>query len=219
MTLRKTTTHSRHLAGLAVLLGSALLVSACAPLVIGGAMVGGALVATDRRTSGTQLEDQAIELKTSSRIRDAVGDRTHINVVSYNRAVVLTGEAPTEADRASAERAARTVENVRSVLNEVAIMGPSSLGSRSNDTLVTTRVKASLVDAKDIQGTAMKVVTERGIVYLLGRVTEREAAAATAVARGVPGVLKVVRIFEILSEAELAALGATPSTTAPKKAD
>lgn len=216
MTPRKTTSISRHFLGLTLLVGSALLSSACAPLVIGGAMVGGALVATDRRTSGTQIEDQAIELKTGSRVRDAVGDRAHINVVSYNRAVVLTGEAPTEADRAAAERAARTVENVRSILNEVAIMGPSSLGSRSNDTLVTTRVKASLVDAKDIQGTAMKVVTERGIVYLLGRVTEREAAAATAIARGVPGVLKVVRIFEILSEAELAALGATPATTAPK---
>jgi osmotically-inducible protein OsmY len=219
MTPRKTLSNSKRFVGLTMLVGSTLLASACAPLVIGGAMVGGALVATDRRTSGTQLEDQAIELKTSSRVRDAVGDRAHVNVVSYNRAVVLTGEAPTEADRAAAERAAKTVENVRSVLNEVAIMGPSSLGSRSNDTLVTTRVKASLVDAKDIQGTAMKVVTERGIVYLLGRVTEREAAAATAVARGVPGVLKVVRIFEILSEAELAALGSTPSLTAPKKAD
>jgi osmotically-inducible protein OsmY len=202
---------------LTVIVGSALLTSACAPLVVGGAMVGGALLATDRRTSGTQLEDQAIELKAASRIRNAVGDRAHVNVVSYNRALVLTGEAPTEADRAAAEQAARTVENVRSVLNELALMGPSSLGSRSNDTVVTTRVKASLLDAKDIQGTAIKVITERGIVYLMGRVTEREAAAATAIARGVPGVAKVVRIFEILSEAELAALGTAQA--APRKAD
>jgi osmotically-inducible protein OsmY len=199
---------------LAVLSGcllGAFMASGCAPLVIGGAMVSGALVATDRRTTGTQLEDQAVELKAGSRIREAVGDRAHVNVVSYNRAVVLTGEAPSEADRAAAERAAKSVENVRSVLNEIAIMGPSSLASRSSDTLVTTRVKASLVDAKDIQGTAIKVFTERGVVHLMGRVTERESNAATAIARGAPGVLKVVRVFEILSEAELAALGAKPA--------
>ncbi len=205
-------------AGLAAVAAGLTLMSACAPLVLGGAMVGGALVATDRRTSGTQLEDQAIEIKASSRIGTATGNRAHVNVTSYNRTVVLTGEALSEADRAAIEQAAKGVENVKAVHNEVAVMGASSLTSRSSDTLVTTRVKASLVDAKDIQGTAMKVFTERGVVFLMGRVTEREAAAATAIARGVPGVLKVVRVFEVLSEAELAALGAakTPLQTTPK---
>jgi osmotically-inducible protein OsmY len=216
MTSHKTVLPTARRLGVSLLVSASVLTSACAPLVIGGAMVGGALVVTDRRTSGTQLEDQSIELKAASRIRAAVGDRANINVVSYNRAVVLTGEAPTESDRAAAEQAAKSVENVRSVLNEVAVMGPSALSSRSSDAVLSTRVKASLVDAKDIQGTAIKVFTERGVVYLMGRVTEREAAAATAIARGVPGVLKVVRIFEILTEAELAALGAAPSTSTPK---
>jgi osmotically-inducible protein OsmY len=216
MTSDKTAFPTAHRLGLSLLVCASVLTAGCAPLVIGGAMVGGALVATDRRTSGTQLEDQSIELKAASRIRSAVGDRANINVVSYNRAVVLTGEAPTESDRAAAEQAAKSVENVRSVLNEVAVMGPSALSSRSSDAVLSTRVKASLVDAKDIQGTAIKVFTERGVVYLMGRVTEREATAATAIARGVPGVLKVVRIFEILTEAELAALGAAPSSSTPK---
>lgn len=192
----------------------------CAPLVVGGAMVGSAMVVTDRRTAGTQLEDQNIELKAAARIRSAVGERGHVNITSYNRAVLLTGEAATDADRSAIEQAVRSVENVRSVVNETAVMGNASMTSRSNDTLVTTRVKAALVDAKDLQAAAVKVVTERGTVFLMGRVTEREAARATEVSRGVQGVLKVVRVFELMSEAELAALGATvrpaPAASAPK---
>jgi len=187
-------------------LAAATLLGACAPLVVGGAMVGGALMVTDRRTSGAQVEDQAIELKAANRVRDAVGDRSHVNITSYNRAVLITGEAATEADRTAIEQAVGKVENLRSVLNEMAVMGASSMTSRSSDLIISGRVKAAFVDAKDMHANAFKVVTERGVVYLMGRVTEREAARASDIARGIPGVLKVVRVFEILTEAELAEL-------------
>ena len=178
--------------------------SACAPLVVGGVVVGGALIASDRRTSGAQLEDEGIELRAANRIKEAVGDKAHVNVTSYNRQVLLTGEAPTAQDRAQIEAAVRKVENVRSVVNEVGVMPNSSLSARSNDTLITGKVKASLVDAKDLTLNAFKVVTERNTVYLLGIVTLREANRATDIARGVGGVEKVVRVFEIVSEEELA---------------
>ena len=205
-------------AALAGALASITLLGACAPLVVGTAMVGGAMMATDRRTSGTQIEDQAIELKAASRARAVVSDRGHVNVTSYNRTVLLTGEAASDADRSAMEQAVRAVENVRAVVNEVAVMGNSSMSSRSNDTLLSTRVKANFVDAKDVQASAVKVITERGVVHLMGRVTEREAARATELARAVPGVLKVVRVFDILTEAELAALSPPRLTPAPAPA-
>jgi osmotically-inducible protein OsmY len=201
------------------LLATALAVlqlNACAPLVVGGAMVGGTMVAIDRRTTGTQLEDQTIESKASSHIHDLVGDRAHVNVTSYNRAVLLTGEAATDADRAAIEQAVQRVENVRSTVNELAVMLPSSLSTRSNDSYLTGKVKATYIDAKDLQANAFKVVTERGNVYLMGRVTEREATRATDLARTVGGVQKVVRVFEIVTEAELAD-AATKTDAAPKK--
>ena len=178
----------------------------CAALVVGGA-VGTAFVAADRRTTGVQLEDQAIELKSTNRINEAIGDRGHISATSYNRMLLLTGEVASEADRTAVEQAVSRIENVRSTLNELAVMGSSSLTARSNDTVLTSKVKASYLDAKDLHANTIKVVTERGTVFLMGRVTEREAARATELARGVSGVQKVVRAFEILSEAELAALG------------
>ena len=178
--------------------------SACAPLIIGGAMVGSTLLVTDRRTSGTQIEDQAIELKALNRVKEVVGDRGHVTTVSYNRMVLISGEVPTEADKAALEQAVGRIENVRSTVNELAVAGSASLTSRSNDTLITSKVKASFVDARDILSNAFKVVTERGTVYLMGRVTEREATRAANLARSVSGVQKVVRVFEIVSEAELA---------------
>ena len=193
----------RH-AALAALAAASL--GGCAALVVGGA-VGTAFVAADRRTSGVQLEDQAIELKTTNRINEAVGDRGHVSATSYNRVLLLTGEVASEADRTAIEQAVSRIENVRSTLNELAVMGSSSLTARSNDTVLTSKVKASYLDAKDLHANTIKVVTERGTVFLMGRVTEREAARATELARGVSGVQKVVRAFEILSEAELAALG------------
>ena len=192
-------------------LAASTLLGACAPLLIGGAMVGGSMMVTDRRTSGTQLEDQGIEMKAAKRSDEAVGERGHINLTSYNRLVLITGEVPTEADKAAVELAVARVENVRSVVNELAIGSASSIGTRSNDTLLTSKVKASMVDAKDVLTNAYKVVTERSVVYLMGRVSEREAGRATDIARGVSGVTKVVRVFEIVSEAELAETQAKPA--------
>lgn len=177
--------------------------SACVPLVIGGSVLGGTLVATDRRTSGAQLEDEGIELRASNRLRDDVAQRGHINVTSYNRQVLITGEVPTEGDRKLAEQVVSGVDNVRSIVNELVVIGNSTLTQRSADTLITGQVKAAMVDAKDLYPTAFKVVTERGVVYLMGRVTQREADRATEVARSVNGVQKLVRIFEIISEEEL----------------
>lgn len=182
-------------------LGASL--SACAPLVVGGAAVMGSMMASDRRTTGTQVEDEGIELRTSNRIRDTFGDRVHVNVTSYNRQVLLTGEVPTAQDKEKLEQATLAVENVRSVVNDLAVMPPSSLTQRSNDTLITGKVRASFVDAKDLFASAYKVVTERETVYLMGRVTQREADRASDIARGVNGVRKVVRVFEIITQQEL----------------
>jgi len=199
-TLRKRRAHLVRL----VFIVAASQLAGCAPLIVGGAMVGGTLMYVDRRTTGAQVEDQAIELKAGSRARELAGDNSHVNVTSYNRTVLITGEAATEADRTAIEQAVQKVENVRSTVNELAVTMPSSLSSRSNDSLLTGKVKATYVDAKDLQANAFKVVTERGNVYLMGRVTEREATRGTDLARSVSGVQKVVRVFEIVTEAELA---------------
>ena len=197
--------HHRTLAAVIVVASVAQLVG-CAPLLLGGAVVGGTMIVTDRRSSATQLEDQLIEVKANSRIREVVGERGRASSTSYNRLVLLTGDVVTEADKAAIEQAVSKVDNVKSVVNELAVMGSLSLGSRTNDALISTKVKASIVDTKDLYANSVKVVTERGVVYLLGRVTEREATQAANVARGVSGVQKVVRVFEILSDAELAEL-------------
>ncbi len=194
----------RHLAALIAVLAGASLLGACAPLLVGGAMIGTTLMVSDRRTSGTQIEDQSIELKALTRVREVVGDRSHVNTTSYNRLVLLTGEVPTDADKAAVEQAISRIENVRSIVNELAVMEATALTGRSNDTILTSKVKASFVDAKDVFATAFKVVTERGTVYLMGRVTEREASRAAEIARGVGGVQKVVRVFDVITEAELA---------------
>jgi osmotically-inducible protein OsmY len=193
---------------LATLLGASLL-SGCAPLVVGGAVVTG-MVAVDRRTSGTQLEDQAIEIKVAAAVSKELGDRVNLNVTSYNRRVLLTGEVRNEADRSRATLLAQSQENVREVINDLAIGPPSSLSQRTKDSVTTGQVKAAFVDAKDLQASAVKVVTERGIVYLMGRVTAREAQRATDIARGIRGVVKVVRVFEDISEEELKRLSQPP---------
>jgi osmotically-inducible protein OsmY len=189
--------------------------SACAPLMIGSA-VGGAMVATDRRTSGAQLEDQGIELRATNRLRDQLGERGNVSVTSYNRQVLLTGEVPTEADKAAVEKTVAGVDNVRGIVNELAVLGASSLTQRSSDTLITGRVKAAMVDARDLSANAVKVVTTRGTVYLMGRVTQREADRATEITRNTQGVQRVVRVLEIISEEELARMLPQP-TPAPVK--
>ena len=199
----------------ATTLGATL--SACAPLVIGGAAVG-AMMAFDRRTSGTQIEDESIELRAGSRLRDAFGDRAHVSVTSYNRQVLLTGEATTEQVKQQAEQIVSRVENVKGTINELGVMPPSSLTQRSSDTLITGQVKASLVDDNSLSVSAFKVVTERGTVYLMGRVTQREADRATQIARHINGVQRVVRIFEIISEEELRRINSTLGRSAPAPA-
>ena len=161
------------------------------------------MVATDRRTSGAQLEDEGIELRSHSRVRENLGERVHVNVTSYNRQFLLTDEVPTAQDKQLVEQVVSRVENVRTIVNELAVLGNSTLSQRSSDTLVTGRVKASMVDAKDLSANAFKVVTERGTTYLMGRVTQREADRATDIARSASGVQKVVRLLEIISEDEL----------------
>lgn len=186
------------LAGLAL----ATVLSACAPVIIGGAVMG-SLAAADRRTLGAQVEDEGIEQRSSNRIREHLGDRVHINVTSFNRQVLLTGEVPSEQDKQLAEQVISRVENVRAIINELAILGHSTLAQRSSDSLVTGRVKAQLIDSKDLSASSFKVVTERGTVYLMGRVTAREADRGTDIARNTSGVQKVIRLFEVISEEEL----------------
>ena len=201
-------------AGAAVLLGS--LLSACVgPLLVGGAMVGGTLIAVDRRTSGAQLDDEAIELRAANQIRSNLGTRVRVSVTSYNRQVLLTGEVPNLQDKQRVEQVVKAVDSVASVVNEVAVLNSPSLMDRSADALLTGRIKAMLLDAQDLQSSAFKVVTERNTVYLMGRVTQREADRATEVVRATPGVQKVVRMLEIISEQELESLGTMPAPAQP----
>jgi len=190
--------------------------SACAPLVVGGAAVG-ALVAVDRRTSGAQLDDQGIELRANNRLKDELGDaRARVAVSSYNRRVLLTGEAASEAVKTQITQIVSGVTNVREVINELGVTNSPTLKERATDTLITGRLKASLVDAKDLAASAFKVVTERGTVYLMGRVTQREADRATDIARNTPGVSRVVRTFEIITEQELANMQPRPAANEVK---
>jgi len=193
------------------LLAGALAVATLASLqgciaLLGAGAVAGGLSLNDRRTGGTQIEDQSIELKSGGRLRDAIGDKGHVNVTSYDRIVLLSGEVPSDADKAAAEKAVRDIEGVNNVVNELEVGPNSTISTRSSDTVITTRVKSALIDAKDVQASAIKVITERGNVYLMGRVTEREATRAAEIARAQPSVLKVVRVFEILTEEQLSNL-------------
>ena len=194
----------------------AVSLSGCFPLMVGGAFVGTGLVATDRRTSGSLVEDEGIELRASSRIRENLGERVHVNVTSYNRQVLLTGEVPNLQDKQLIEKIVAGVDNVRNIVNELEVMGNTTLTQRSSDTLVTGRAKAALVDAKDLFASAFKLTTERGTVYVMGRVTAREAKRATDIISGVSGVGRVVRILEIISEEELARTLPQPAEPAKK---
>jgi osmotically-inducible protein OsmY len=207
-------TKLRPLAGLLskIILGTALAasLSGCVAMAVGGAATA-VLSANDRRTLGMQTEDKAINVKAELKLRQVTGENGHINVTSYNRKVLLTGEVRDEAMKQAAEREVRAVENVISVINELEIAGPSSYTSRSNDALITTKVKASLVDKKTVSATAFKVTTERGVVYLQGLVTPREGNIAADVAKGVPGVVRVVKIFEYIADEDPRANQSAPA--------
>ncbi len=196
----------------AALLAGAL--AGCAPIIVGGAAMGSVMMASDRRSSGAQIDDEAIELRSASRLSEAFGDRAHVVVSSYNRQVLLTGEVPTEAGKQQAEQIVSRVDNVRGIVNELVVAPPTSLPQRSGDVLITGKVRASFVDASDLQANAFRVVTERGTVYLMGRVTPREAERATSIARQISGVQRVVRIFEVVTPEDLRQAGITPPTAA-----
>jgi hypothetical protein len=185
------------------LLGSLLSLSGCFPLAAGGAVMTG-FVAADRRSAGTQLEDQNIELKAANQMRINIGERAHINVTSYNRQALITGEVPTAQDKALAEQMVKGVDNVSTVLNELAVMGNTTFSERANDAITSGRVKAAIFDAKDLSSSAFKIVVERGVVYVMGRVTAREAKRVTDVITATPSVKKVVRVLDQISEEELA---------------
>ena len=202
-------TSAARLASLALALAGASLLAACVPVLVGGAVAGGTMVAVDRRSAGTQVEDQTIEVRGASAASALLGDRGNVSVTSYGRMALLTGEVPTAADKAAVEKAVAQVANVRSTVNDLAVMPASSMTTRANDSIITGKVKAQFVDTSDLQVNSIKVVTERGIVYLMGRVTETEAKRATEVARSVGGVQKVVRVFEILTPSEVAAVQAS----------
>ena len=195
-----------------VVLASSLLasLSGCFGLVV-GAGVAGAMSAVDRRTLGAQTEDKSINVKAEIKMNQIAGSNGHINVTSFNRKVLLTGEVRDEAMKQAAEREVRAIENVVSVINELEVSGASSYTSRSSDALITAKVKTSLVDMKTVSAVSFKVTTERGVVYLMGVVTPREGNIAADVAKGVSGVMRVVKIFEYISEEDARATQNNPT--------
>lgn len=203
------TTFRRPLAVAALCATVAITMQGCIGLVLGGAVAGG-IAATDRRTLGAQTEDKAIVIKSEARIPGVIGEGGHVNITSYNRKVLLTGEVRDETAKKAAEHQVRSIDGVKSINNELAIGLPSSFSERSNDTFITSKVKASLLDAKDVFGNSVKVVTERGIVYLMGLVTEREGTRAAEIAAGVNGVQKVIKVFEYWTEDELTRMSSAP---------
>jgi osmotically-inducible protein OsmY len=193
------TRFTRPLATLALCGTVAISLQGCIEMAVGSAVVG-TLAATDRRTFGAQTEDKSIVLKGEGRVSSLVGGAGHVNVTSFNRKVLLTGEVRDEAMKSAVEREVAAIEGVQSVVNDLEIAGVSSFTSRSNDSLLTGRVKAAFVDTRDLYANSIKVVTERGIVYLMGRVTQREGQLAAEVASNISGVQKVVKVFEYISD-------------------
>ena len=172
------------------------LLNGCPAVIVGGgAMAVGAI--EDRRTTGTMIDDDGIEVAVRRAVSERFGENTHVNVTSFNRSVLLTGEVPEEARRAEIEKIVQGIGNVRGVTNDLQVAAPSSLGARANDSLITTKVKGRLLDSNKVNPVHVKVVTEAGVVYLLGIVTDQEATDAVEVARHTGGVIKVVRIFEL----------------------
>jgi osmotically-inducible protein OsmY len=212
MTMKNTS--QKLLAVLVLSLG----LSACAPVMLGG-MMGGAMVASDRRTTGIQLEDEGIEQRSATARDENFGTKEHVNFTSYNRQVLITGEVSSDRIRQQIEQLIGRVENVRLVANELAVGPASSFGDRSNDVLLVAKVKAAMVDSEDVFANVFKVVAERGTVYLMGRVTQREATRATEVVRGVSGVKRVVKVFEYITEDDLRAMhpNRTPSLESNSK--
>jgi osmotically-inducible protein OsmY len=180
----------------AALCAASITLSGCVSVVVGAAVGGAALVATDRRSVGAQADDESIELKFANQRGNRYGDRVHVNVTSYNGIVLLTGEVPDEATRRDIEEMARTTDRVRAVHNEVAVRPNSPMSDRTNDTYLTGLVKSRFVERNQFSATHVKVVTERGIVYLMGIVNRNEGDAAGQLAATTAGVTRVVKVFE-----------------------
>lgn len=183
----------------------ALALNACAPVMMGG-VFGTAMIASDRRTTGIQVEDEGISQRSASAIKQNFGEKEHVNVASYNRQVLITGEVSNDRVRAQVEQLIGKIENVRLVVNELGIGPATSLSERSADVVLAAKVKAAMIDTEDVFASVHKIVVERGTVYLMGRVTQREGNRASEVARGVSGVKRVVRVYEYMSEEELNAM-------------
>jgi osmotically-inducible protein OsmY len=211
---------------LSMMSGVALTLQGCALAVVGAAGAG-TLIATDRRTLGAQTEDREIQVKASSRIGENVPDTAHVNVTVFNRRVLLTGEVPDDASKQKAEAVVRDINNVQSIVNELAVQGASSFSSRANDSYLEGRVKTAMVGEKDLRANYYKVVCERGIVYLMGLVTQDEGAHGADVAAQTPGVEQVVKVFQYIKPDEAVALAAAaasdasavPAASAPASAE
>ena len=191
----------RALACLLALLGAALL-PGCAPLVVGAGAAGALSMSEDRRSSGAQLDDQSIEWRSSSRVGERFGAKVHVNVTSYNRNALLTGEVPDERTRGEVDKLVRAVPSVQATTNELAVAESTSLGSRTGDSFITSKIKTRFLDAAKFNALHVKVVTEAGVVYLLGTVTDKEAEDAVEIARTTGGVRKVVKMFEPCKETD-----------------
>ena len=172
-------------------------ISACVPVVIGGAAAGGAMAA-DRRTSGIYVEDQNIELKASKSVYDALTDLSHVNITSFKGNVLITGEVPDEASKTKVANVVLAIENVKGITNELVIGPKTSISSRTNDSYLTSKVKAQFVTENRFQANHVKVVTENSVVYLMGYVTQKEAEDAAEIARNTSGVSRVVKVFEYI---------------------
>jgi osmotically-inducible protein OsmY len=185
----------RKLAWLCGLL-SLLWLSGCAPVLVGAGAASALSMSEDRRSSGAQIDDQSIEWRAASRIGERFGSKVHVNVTSYNRAVLLTGEVPDERVRGEVDSLVRGVPSVQGATNELVVAEATSLGSRTTDSYITSKIKTRFLDASRFNAMQVKVVTEAGVVYLLGVVTDKEAEDAVEIARTTGGVRKVVKLFE-----------------------
>ena len=203
-------THKHVLAAVAAV----LVLPGCAPLVIGAVAAGTAVVATDRRSTGAQLDDKTIQVRVANELRDALkGSDIHINVNSYERRVLLTGEVASEAVKTQAGSVAARSKDVRLVNNELIVAPPSTFGERTEDNTLGTRVRAAFVNTREIAFNSIDIVTERRTIYLMGAVTQKEADVAAHVASRVPGVKQVVKLFDVAAAG--AAAPAAQSPTAP----
>ena len=206
---------------LLVLIGSAAMAATlqgCLPVMVGGTVMG-AMTATDRRSLGSQADDTAIVLKAEGRAMKITGDQGRVTVNSFNRHVLITGEVKDEKMKADVEQQIKTIDGVKQIENDLEIAPVSSLSLRSNDLVISSKVKAAIVDTKDLYLSAFKVHTDRGVVYLMGRVTQREGKLAAEVARNAASkIKKVVKLFEYITEDDLKELAPRPPAEQPKDA-